>query len=282
MREVVYSVVFLPAAEGGFPPLPRPAATGRIRVNRKHIAFFLCLLLVSAAASVWFFARSAGDGRPRQREAAERYLRAVYILQSLGGPAAREKEDIPSRIVYSDESEDMLHHSDKILVLKRSADELAALGGIFPKAGLFEAYARMSLGEHEAAARLLSRYVAENEYRSAYYALLCDNLAESADYVSLLLYCREWREKDPSCNRVRARYTLAALYKTAGCEDMASRARAESACLGWEAEVYAAEAAQVCGDDEGARRMLQKAESAGGDAVRIQRLRQRLRAGHLL
>jgi hypothetical protein len=242
----------------------------------------MCLLLVSAAASVWFLARSAGDGRTRQGEAAERYLRAVYVLQSLGGPAAEEKEDIPSRIVNSDQSEDLLHHSDKILVLKRSAEELAALGGIFPRAGLFEAYARMSLGEHEAAARLLSRYVAENEYRPAYYALLGDNLAESADYVSLLLYCREWKEKDPSCNRVRSRYTLAALYKTGSCEDVASRAREESACLGWEAEVYAAGAAQACGDGESARRLLQKAESAGGDAVHIQRLWERLRAGHPL
>jgi hypothetical protein len=249
-------------------------------VNRKRIAFFLCLLLVSAAVPVWFFARSAGDGR--QGEAAERYLRAVYVLQSLGGPAAEEKEDIPQHIVYSDASEDLLHHSDKIFVLKRSAEELAALGGAFPRAGLFEAYARMRLGEHEAAARLLSRYVAENEYRPAYYALLCDNLVESADYVSLLLFCREWKEKDPSCNRVRARYTLAALYKTGSCEDIALRARAESACLGWEAEVYAAEAAQACGDDEGARRLLQKAGSDGGDAARIQRLQERLRAGHPL
>ncbi|MDR2669442.1 MAG: hypothetical protein LBC14_05770 [Desulfovibrio sp.] len=251
-------------------------------MNRKRIAVFLCLLLVSAAAPVWFFVRSAGDGRTRQGEAAERYLRAVYILQSLGGPAAEEKEDIPSRIVNSDESEDLLHHSDKILVLQRSAEELAALGEIFPKAGLFEAYARMGLGEHEAAARLLSRYVAENDYRPAYYALLCDNLAESGDYVSLLLFCREWREKDPSCNRVRARYTLAALYMTGSCADTAAQARAESACLGWEAEVYAAGAAQACGDGEGARRMLQKAESAGGDAVRVQRLWERLRAGHPL
>jgi hypothetical protein len=251
-------------------------------VNRKRFAFFLSLLLLSAAAPVWFFTRPAGDGRTRQGEAAERYLRAVYILQSLGGPAAEEKEDIPLRIVYSDQSEDLLHHSDKILVLERSAGELAALGGIFPKAGLFEAYARMSLGEHEAAARLLSRYVAENEYRPAYYALLCDNLAESADYVSLLLYCREWKEKDPSCNRIRSRYMLAALYKTGSCKDVASRAPAESACLGWEAEVYAAGAAQACGDEEDARRLLRKAESAGGDAARVQRLWERLRAGHPL
>ncbi|MDR2604235.1 MAG: hypothetical protein LBC55_02645 [Desulfovibrio sp.] len=251
-------------------------------MNRKRIAFFLCLLLAAAAAADRFFARSAGDGRTPQGEAAERYLRAVYILQSLGGPAAEEKEDIPSHIAYSDESEDLLHHSDKILVLQRSAEELAALGGIFPKAGLFEAYARMGLGEHEAAARLLARYVAENEYRPAYYTLLCDNLAESSDYISLLLFCREWREKDPSCNRVRARYTLAALYKTGNCADVTAQARAEAACLGWEAEVYAAGAAQACGDGEGARRMLRKAESAGGDTARIQRLWERLRAGHPL
>jgi hypothetical protein len=251
-------------------------------VIRKRIIVFLCLLLVPAVPIILFFPRPAEDGKVRDAEAADRYLRAVYILQSLGGPAAEEKESIPSRIVYSDESEDLLHHSDKILVLQRSAEELAALGGIVPRAGLFEAYARMALGEHATAARLLSRHVAENAYRPADYALLCDNLAASADYVSLLLFCREWREKDPSCNRVRARYTLAALYKTGGCESVTAAARAESACLGWESEVYAAGAALACGDDESARRLLRKAENDGGDPARIGRLWERLRAGYPL
>jgi hypothetical protein len=254
----------------------------QVRVNKYRIPLFICLLLLPVVPAALLFARLSGDGRVQRGDAAERYLRAVYILQSMGGPAAEEKEDIPSRIVYSDESENLLHHSDKILVLKRAAEELAALDGKFPRAGLFEAYARMGLGEHETAAGLLSRYVAENEYRSAYYALLCDNLAESADYVSLLLFSREWKEKDPSCNRVRARHILAALYKTGGYESVKSSAREESACLGWEAEVYAAGAALAGGDDEGARRLLRKAEGAGGDAAQIQRLWERLRAQHPL
>jgi hypothetical protein len=251
-------------------------------VNRKHIVLVVCLLLAPAASGALLFQRPAGKERTPRGEAAERYLRAVYILQSMGGPAAGEEEIIPPRIVYSDESESLLHHSDKILVLKQAAGELAALDENFPRARLFEAYARMSLGEHEEAARLLSRYVAENEYRPAYYALLCDNLAESGDYVSLLLFCREWREKDPSCNRVRARHTLAALYKTGNCGNAPASARAEAACLGWEAEVYAAGAALACGDDEGARRLLRSAESAGGDAARIRRLLDRLRAEYPL
>ncbi|MDR0828354.1 MAG: hypothetical protein LBN33_10885 [Desulfovibrio sp.] len=235
---------------------------------------FVCVLAFAAAWGAHFFASSPAPSS----EAQDRYYRAVHLLQSLGGPAAGEEEAIPSRIIYSDATESLRHHPDKILVLHRAADDLETLRAEFPRAGLFEAYARMALGERAEAARLLALYVAEGEYRPLYYALLCENLAESGDYVSLLLFCREWREKDPSCNRDRIRHAVSALYNSGRYREALETARSEEVCLGWEAEVYAAKALLGQGEAEQARRSLQKAEERYTEnADRIRRLWEILR-----
>ncbi|MDR1490333.1 MAG: hypothetical protein LBS65_07620 [Desulfovibrio sp.] len=211
------------------------------------------------------------------------YYRSVYVLQSLNEAAAEEKAVIPAGIIYSDETESLLHHPDKILVLGRIAEDLASLRAEFPDAWLFEAYARMALGERAEAARLLAHYVAENEYRPAYYALLCENLAESGDYVSLLVFSREWKEKDPSCNLDRSRYVLAAFYNSGRFDEALEAARAEGGCLGWEAEVYAAKAILGQGDEDHARQVLLRAESRFAEnAAQIRRLWDLLRGKSVL
>ncbi|MDR2799787.1 MAG: hypothetical protein LBB52_00790 [Desulfovibrio sp.] len=244
--------------------------------------FLIAVICFSAFAAVlaarFFPCKTAVSSQAR-----DLYHRSVYVLQSLTEAAAEEKAVSPSGIVHSDETESLLHHPDKILVLGKIAEDLASLRAEFPEARLFEAYARMALGERAEAARLLAHYVAENEYRPAHYALLCENLAKSGDYVSLLVFSQEWKEKDPSCNRDRSRYIVAAFYNSGRFDDALKAARAEGDCLGWEAEVYAAKAILGQGDEDHARRVLLRAENRFTEnAAQIRRLWDLLRGKSVL
>ncbi|MDR3176066.1 MAG: hypothetical protein LBU06_05995 [Desulfovibrio sp.] len=250
--------------------------------NIRFRVFLIAVVCFSALAAV-LATRFFSCGTVVSSQARDRYYRSVYILQSLTEVASGEKAAIPSGIVYSDETESLLHHPDKILVLGRIAEDLASLRAEFPEAWLFEAYARMALGERAEAARLLARYVAENEYRPAHYALLCENLAESGDYVSLLVFSREWKEKDPACNRDRSRHVLAAFYNSGRFDEALEAAREEGACLGWEAEVYAAKAFLGQGDEDHARQVLLRAENRFAEnAAQIRRLWELLRGKSIL
>ncbi len=197
---------------------------------------------------------SAGGTVPR-----ERYYRAVFVLQSLGGPAAGEREDIPGRVPYADAAESLLHHPDKIFVLGHVADELAAVRQEAPKAVLFEAYARLGLGDRREAARLLAAYVVESDYSAKHYALLSRTLHELGDPSSLLLICREWRERDPSCRDDRLRFTWTALYNMGRYSQAASFMRTEGACLGWQAQVYTAKSVLASGEEHEAGLVLDAA-----------------------
>ena len=216
--------------------------------------------------------------KPRAALVQEEYYRAVYVLQSLGGPAVEEEEAIPSRVPYLDETESLLHHPDKILVLQQVADMLAAADGSRPKAPLFEAYARLALGERERAAALLTRYVIENDYSARHYSLLCENLYSLQDNTSLLLICREWAERDSICLENRAHYLWAVLHNLGRYADAARSAEGDAGCLGWRAGVYAAKSRHALGEAELAERLVQKTVARfPADRQQIRRLWDQLR-----
>lgn len=208
----------------------------------------------------------------------ERYYQAVFVLQSLGGPAASEPEDIPRRVPYADAAESLLHHPDKIFVLSHVAEELAAVSQEAPKAPLFEAYARLGLGDRREAARLLADYVVESDYSAKHYALLSRILHELGDSSSLLLICREWRERDPSCHGERIRFTWMALYNLGRYAQAADYMRAEGACLGWQAQVYEAKSVLASGEAHEAGQVLDAAlKRYAGESTQILRLWNQLR-----
>ena len=239
---------------------------------KKRIWLYLlgvAVLLGSATGVVlWLMAYSPGGGVPE-----ERYYRAVYVLQRMGGPAAEEKVDIPRRVTYADATESLLHHPDKIFVLRRMAEDLAASRGSMPQAALFEGYARLALGEREAAAELLAQYVCDSPYAFRHYDLLCNTLHALGDYSSLLLMCGEWRERDPACNAERMIYVWSALYNLERYAEAKSYMLGEGACLGWQARVYAAKAALAMGQTGEAHQFLEEARKAfPHDTLNIQRL----------
>lgn len=215
------------------------------------VVFFLLILSV-AALLYWTIMPLPDKDRPETR-----FLRAVYVLQSLGGPAAREPEEIPPQVAYSDATESLLHHPDKIYVLRHVADELAAVAAHVPRAGLYEAYARLRLGEKRQAAALLARHVVENPYDAGHYALLSDMLRELDDYHSLLLICREWTERDPACRKERTIHIWSALYNLNRYEQALDFLAGEEACLGWAAGVYAVKTYRAMEDEERAEQKLE-------------------------
>lgn len=199
-------------------------------------------------------------------------MRAVYVLRSFGGPAAGEEEIIPGRVAFSDETESLLHHRDKIFVLGQIADDLALSRKVSPKAALYEAYARLALGQRQEAVSLLMAYVVESPYLPDYYALLCENLHTVGDYASLLLICYEWRERDASCREERASLTFVALYNLGRVEEALRFVKSQQACLGWRATVYEARAKSALGRDDEAERLVQAAiQKAPDEANQIRR-----------
>jgi tetratricopeptide (TPR) repeat protein len=220
-----------------------------VRVTR-FFAVSLC-----AAVLVVAFAACSDSGRTTD----DRYYRAVYVLQSLGGPAAAEPEDIPPRIAYADETESLLHHQDIAFVLRQLADEFSALAPDYAKAQLYEAFARLALGEYRKAAELLSGYVVERPYQPEHYAILAYTLYSLEDYTTLLIICREWAERAPGCRVDRARHIFAALYNQKRFDEaMRSVDASEGRCLGWEGPVYAAKAEIALGDEASARAILDR------------------------
>lgn len=231
-----------------------PSSSCRISACAVFIVF---VLLLAGSGIAYIMAYSTGGAAPE-----ERYYRAVYVLQSLGGPAAAEKEAIPPRVIYTDATESLLHHPDKILVLRHVADQLSAAEQDHPKAALFEAYARLALGERERASALLMRYVVESEYDAGHYAMLCESLRGLGDMTSLLLIGREWEEREEGCRKDRAQYLWVALYNLGRYADAEAFAAGRAACLGWQAGVFAAKAALAQGKHETAEEHLEKTRRA--------------------
>jgi len=200
--------------------------------------FALGIAAVAAIAGVKLYTHVLHP--PGRQQPEDSYYRAVYVLQRLGGPAAFEQEPVPARVPYQDATESLLHHPDTIQVLWRLAADLAAAHRDRPKAPLFEAYARLALGEREQAAALLTRYVVENEYQARHYALLCENLYALGDFISLLLISREWAGRDVSCREDQSYYLWAALHNLGRYADAVRSVQGQEDCLGWRAGVYAA------------------------------------------
>jgi len=162
--------------------------------------------------------------------------------------------------------------------LRRIAADLAAAGRSYPKAPLFEAYARLALGEREHAAALLTRYVVENEYQARHYALLCENLYVLGDYISLLLISREWAARDSSCWEDRAYYLWAALHNMGRYADAARSVQGQEDCLGWRAGVYEAKSLLADGHIDQAESLVIRTEQRFPDQVlQIHRLWEQLR-----
>lgn len=241
--------------------------------SRLCILFF-GILLGLGGFGLYFFLDAPSGGRGPEA----RYYRAVYLLRSFGGPAAAEEESIPARVAYADETESLFHHPDKILVLRHVAEDLADLSPQIPRAALYEAYARLGLGERESAARLLMRYVVDAEYSPRHYALLCRILYEIRDYPSLLLMCREWSERDPECREDRDEYAFAAFYNLGRHADALRLARRQGHCLGGLAALYAAKALLAMGQEDQAEALLREAlDPHSGQGEHLRRLWERLR-----
>ena len=170
--------------------------------------------------------------------------------------AQMENEDIPVRVIHSDDTENLLLHPDKILVLQHLADELAAVRKKKAKAVFYEACSRLALGERDTAVKLLSAYVIENEYNASHYAMLCRALYDLGDYKSLLLMCREWQERDPACREERIRYAWAAQYNLGRYADARRVVGEEGRCLEWRAVAYDAKAALAGQGEAEAKRIL--------------------------
>ncbi|MDL2266508.1 hypothetical protein LJC46_00785 [Desulfovibrio sp. OttesenSCG-928-G15] len=234
---------------------------------------FLSLLLLAAAGIC-----SRVSSSPETVEHA-RYYRAVHVLQHLSVHAAEEPEAIPMRVAYDDATESMLHHSDRIQVLKRIANDLASYRSEMPRAALYESYARLALGDRKQATYILTRYVVENTYEPRHYALLCQNLHEQGDHASLLLMCREWAERDKTLRKDRARYLWIALYNLGRFEDAEQSLDEHADCLGWRALVYSAKTALAQGNAAEAEKLYQKAVNAYSDkSIQIKRLWDKLKS----
>jgi tetratricopeptide (TPR) repeat protein len=240
------------------------------RISPK-LCFLLCALALAVGATLWLWlSPSAPSDEDRDRD---RYFLAVYVLQQLDEPARRVQENIPARVRRFDATESLLHHPDKIFVLEYLADELAKTGKGEAKALYFEACARLALGERRRVADLLTRYVIQTEYNRLCYALLCETLHSLGDDLSLLLICREWRERDPERCPERCRYTWTALYNLARYDQALAFLRDEAACLGWEAQVFEAKTVLALQGESSARLILERAlERDPAGAARIERL----------
>lgn len=243
------------------------------KTARLLAVFLLCA--VAAGGTGLHFLIGSGHGR---RLPQDDYHKAVYVLQQMGGPAAEEQEAVPPGLAYLDAAESLLHHPDKIFALRRLAEDFAAAGPLRPKAPLFEAYARLALGERGRAAALLTRYVAENEYKARHYALLCETLCSLSEHTSLLLICREWAERDPGCLENRAYYLWTALHKLGRYPDAAKSVEGAEGCLGWRAGVYAATSLFAFGQKEKAESLVNRtADRFPERTSQIRRLWEQLR-----
>ena len=208
----------------------------------------------------------------------ERYYRAVYVLQSFGGPAAEEQVEIPAKVRRSDEAESLRFHPDRSLVLRELAGDLDEVATDIPEARLFGAYARLSLGDRRRAADLLSRYVSDAPYAARHYEILCRTLQSLGDTTALYLICREWQERDPSCRPERLLVTWKTLLAMGRFAEARAIVTNDATCLGLDGPLYAARAAEAAGDHKGAEDLVEAAcRQTPAEEARIRASWQRLR-----
>ena len=234
------------------------------RLFKVSLLCFACLVLFLFAGSP---DESTAGVAPDSFEH-ERFFRAAFILKSLDSNARNHALVIPARAIQTDATESLLHHPDRIFVLRTLASELAAVQRAVPQTILYEAFARLALGEKQLGAELLARYVGETEYDAAQYRLLCRTLSEVKDYSTLHIICREWTER---ADRTGPQKGDAAERASLGWEAMHGLGRyaearhyvlKEKKHLGWRAYVFAAQSTLAQGDEAGARQLITEAISA--------------------
>ena len=236
--------------------------------RKKNWVFRVCLTagLLSLVVVVLVAVYLRGEASRRLDSVALEYYRAVLVLQTMSPAAAEEKEVIPPQVRYHDSTESLLHHSDDIFRLRAIASALREVGAAYPKARLFEAYARLGLGEKESATGLLSAYVAENPYEPRQYELLCELLQESGDAAALYLITQEWLEHDSSCREDRLLHTWVALSRMGRHRDAAALMEGGRSCMGWRAALYSARSLFALGDEKAGEEMIQRAVDVFPDA----------------
>lgn len=238
--------------------------------NRRKKSWFskVCLLagLACAALAVLAAVYLRGEASRRVDPVALEYYRSVLVLQTMVPRAAEEKEEIPPQMRHHDSTESLLHHSDDIFRLRAIASSLREVGSAYPRARLFEAYARLGLGEKDTAAALLSAYVAESPYEPRQYGLLCELLQESGDAAALYLITQEWLDHDSSCREDRLLYTWVALSRMGRHRDAALLMEGGRSCMGWRAALYSARSLLALGDEKGGEEIIRKTAGVFADA----------------
>ncbi len=226
------------------------------KLTKPLLVFFavlgLCLLTV-------YLAYTRGGAARHLNPDALKYYRSVFVLQSIDNLATLEKEEIPERIRFHDSTESLLHQTDQGTQLREVAQSLQEVRELYPKAQLFEAYARRLLGEKKQVIQLLSDYVAANPYEGRYYALLAKMLREEEDYTSLYLICQEWAEQAATCRKDCVEHTWAALFSLKKYTQAFDFISQNASCLGWEKEVLLAKTLLALEQEEKSKQVLEQA-----------------------
>ncbi len=223
----------------------------------KHIAIIVFLLGLGFLAVFLFYTR--GGKTESIDPNALKYYRAVFVLQKTNNLAMLEKEIIPERIRFHYSTESLLHQQDALVRLKQVVKDLAEVSALYPKAILFEAYARQQLGENDLALKLMGDYVANAPYENRYYAWLCHFLRKKGDYTSLYLMADEWSVRAGMCQPDNAEHIWAALYSLGKYREAQDFLLDKASCLGWQKEVMLAKTLEALGQTEESSLLLQGA-----------------------
>ena len=235
--------------------------------SRVFRAGLLCLVCMLTFLLTGVPGGSSPGGEPDSFEH-ERFYRAAFILKFLDENSRKDPLVIPSRIAHADATESLLHHPDRIFVLRTLSSELASVRRAVPKAPLYEAFARLALGEKQKGAELLILYVGGTGFDAAQYRLLCRTLSEMKDYPTLHIICREWAERakreaaETGGDAERAKFGWEAMHGLGRYAEARFFVLQEKASLGWRASVFAAQSALAQGDETEARQIIAEAIAA--------------------
>ena len=242
-----------------------------------HIPCFLLAtraLLLALALFLWAVGSSVAFGADGlDKTERETFLRSVYVLRSFSSHARQESLAIPRRVVTADATESLLRHHDSKLVLRQIAGDFATIGNRHEDAALYEAYARLELGQNKEAAALLESYVGTAPFEARRYALLCKTLRGLDDWLTMYIMAKEWAERSSACRAEQVEAEWQALYGLGRFAEAAALAGKQAPCLGWPAGVYEASAINAMGKNREAAALIARAiDSFQGKETEIIRL----------